>query len=134
MEDHIRFDRQNLALHLLDQRLLPEQETEVICRNTDDIVSALQTMVVRGAPAIGVTAAWGCALALNETSGPGWATQLEELLDRIANARPTAVNLRWAVERMRKCWWKVINSGSGDRDPLLAAFLDEAARMQAEDV
>ena len=50
MEDHIRFDRQNLALHLLDQRLLPEQETEVICRNTDDIVSALQTMVVRGAP------------------------------------------------------------------------------------
>ena len=91
-------------------------------------------MVVRGAPAIGVTAAWGCARALNQTSGPGWATQLEELLDRIANARPTAVNLRWAVERMRKCWWKVINSGSGDRDPLLAAFLDEAARMQAEDV
>lgn len=134
MEDHIRFDRHNLALHLLDQRILPERESDVICRNTDDIVSALQTMVVRGAPAIGVTAAWGCALALNETSGPDWATQLEELFDRIADARPTAVNLRWAVERMRKCWWKAINSGRGDRDLLLTALLDEAEKMQAEDV
>ena len=89
MEDHIRFDRQNLALHLLDQRVLPEQETDIVCQTTDDVIYALQTMVVRGAPAIGVTAAWGCALALNETSGPDWATQLEELLDRLANARPT---------------------------------------------
>ena len=126
MEDHIRFDRQNLALHLLDQRILPEQEADIVCRTTDDVIYALQTMVVRGAPAIGVTAAWGCALALNETSGADWATQLEELLDRLANARPTAVNLRWAVDRMRKCWWKAINSGCGDRQALLPIFLGEA--------
>jgi len=134
MEDHIRFDRQNLALHLLDQRVLPEQEADIVCRTTDDVIYALQTMVVRGAPAIGVTAAWGCALALNETSGADWATQLEDILDRLADARPTAVNLRWAVERMRKCWWKAINNGCGDREALLAIFLDEAAKMQAEDV
>ena len=134
MEDHIRFDRQDIALHLLDQRNLPEQEADVVCRTTDDIVYALQTMVVRGAPAIGVTAAWGCALALHETSGPNWATQLEELLDRLAKARPTAVNLRWAVDRMRRCWWKAINTGHSDRDALLPIFLDEAAKMQAEDV
>ena len=134
MEDHIRFDRQDLALHLLDQRVLPEQEADMVCRTTDDVIYALQTMVVRGAPAIGVTAAWGCALALNETDGPDWATQLEELLDRLANARPTAVNLRWAVDRMRKRWWRAINSGCGDRQALLSTFLDEAAKMQAEDV
>ena len=134
MEDHIRFDRQDLALHLLDQRVLPEQEADIVCRTTDDVIYALQTMVVRGAPAIGVTAAWGCALALNETSGPDWATQLEELLDRLAHARPTAVNLRWAVDRMRKCWWKAMNNGGGDRQALMPIFLDEAAKMQAEDV
>ena len=134
MQDHIHFDVEKLELHLLDQRLLPTQEADVVCRVTDDVIAALQTMVVRGAPAIGVTAAWGCALALNEANGPEWATQLDELLDRLAAARPTAVNLRWAVERMRKSWWRALNAGQGDRAALLAVFLAEAQKMQTEDV
>ena len=134
MEDHIRFDKQNLELHLLDQRVLPEREADVTCRTTEDVVSALQTMVVRGAPAIGVTAAWGCVLALKEASGEDWATRLDELLERLAAARPTAVNLRWAVNRMRKCWWKAINNARGSRSELLDIFLEEAKKIQAEDV
>jgi methylthioribose-1-phosphate isomerase len=61
-------------------------------------------MVVRGAPAIGVTAAYGCWLALRQAmaqAGPGWRVRLDELLRGLENARPTAVNLRWAVELMR---------------------------------
>ncbi|MEG6503998.1 S-methyl-5-thioribose-1-phosphate isomerase, partial [Desulfovibrio sp. 1214_IL3152] len=66
MDDHIRFDHQTFELHLLDQRFLPAQEADFVCRTVEDVVYALQTMVVRGAPAIGVTAAWGCVLALRE--------------------------------------------------------------------
>ena len=61
MEDHIRFDRERGELLLLDQRLLPVEERTVSCRTLDDVVRALQVMVVRGAPAIGVTAGFGAA-------------------------------------------------------------------------
>lgn len=132
MDDHIRFDPHALALYLLDQRLLPEQEIQVACRTVKDVIAALQTMVVRGAPAIGVTAAWGCALAAAEAgNGPDWRKRLQSGLETLAEARPTAVNLRWAVDRLRRLWR---SRPDADQPLLLALFLDEAARMQAEDV
>lgn len=92
MNDHIRFDRDALELHLLDQRLLPGEEADFVCRTPDEVITALQTMVVRGAPAIGVTAAWGCALAVSRTGdGDGWRERLDAALEAIAAARPTAV-------------------------------------------
>ena len=132
MNDHIRFDRDALELHLLDQRLLPGEEADFVCRTPDEVITALQTMVVRGAPAIGVTAAWGCALAVSRTGdGDGWQERLDAALEAIAAARPTAVNLRWAVERMRAC-----RRAAGDvgRPALLELFLREARTMQDEDV
>lgn len=132
MNDHIRFDRGALELHLLDQRLLPGEEADFVCRTPDEVITALQTMVVRGAPAIGVTAAWGCALAVSRTGdGDGWRERLDAALEAIADARPTAVNLRWAVERMRAC-----RRAAGDvgRPALLELFLREARTMQDEDV
>lgn len=65
MEEHIRFDPAIPALCLLDQRLLPTAEDYVLCRTPQEVAEALRRMVVRGAPAIGVTAAWGCVLALH---------------------------------------------------------------------
>ena len=93
MNSHIRFDADEGALHLLDQRLLPEAEADVVCRTPDDVIDALKTMVVRGAPAIGVTAAFGCALAVRcavARGGDAARRRLEADLERLAAARPTA--------------------------------------------
>jgi methylthioribose-1-phosphate isomerase len=79
------------ALELLDQRLLPEQFVYVTCRNAVQVADAIRDMVVRGAPAIGCAAAFGIALDPQEAS-----------YDVLALSRPTAVNLAWALARMRK--------------------------------
>ena len=105
MEHHIRFAHEDGTLVLLDQRHLPVREEYFICRTVEDVVYALKEMVVRGAPAIGVSAAWGCVLAARQVRGQeGWEQKLDALLDLLATARPTAVNLAWAVERMRGLW------------------------------
>ncbi|MEG2172118.1 MAG: S-methyl-5-thioribose-1-phosphate isomerase [Desulfovibrionaceae bacterium] len=132
MESHINFDSQENILHLLDQRLLPTQEIFVPCHTSRDVINALQTMVVRGAPAIGVTAAWGCVLALVEVQNMAhWRERLEALLADLTEARPTAVNLRWAVDKMRFEWRQM---GDMDADILLRVWRAEAARMQREDI
>src|SRR5436190_15487793 len=89
------------VLYLLDQRKLPRVEVEVACRNAAEVVDAIITMVVRGAPAIGVTAAYGAALsALAHASAGGDGAALAERmktdLAALREARPTAVNLAWA--------------------------------------
>ena len=105
MEHHIRFAHEDSTLVLLDQRYLPGREEYFACRTVEDVVYALKEMVVRGAPAIGVSAAWGCVLAARQVRGQeGWEQKLDGLLDFLAAARPTAVNLAWAVERMRGLW------------------------------
>ncbi|HXZ92199.1 MAG TPA: S-methyl-5-thioribose-1-phosphate isomerase [Burkholderiales bacterium] len=84
------------TLELLDQRLLPERIEYLACRNAAEVARAIRDMVVRGAPAIGCAAAFGIALAAR--GGP----PLEEDFEVLARSRPTAVNLFWALERMRK--------------------------------
>lgn len=131
MEQHIRFDADSGALILLDQRYLPRREDSFTCSSTEDVIQALRLMVVRGAPAIGVTAAWGCLLALRDAgAAPGWEARLDGLLTALAAARPTAVNLAWAVRRMRALWQ---NTGA-DPDILQRLWRAEAARMQREDI
>src|SRR5581483_9563049 len=83
------------AVVLLDQRRMPDEEVELECRSTADVAEAIRTLAIRGAPAIGVAAAYGYALA---------AARGEDLreADRVLrNARPTAVNLAWALDRMQ---------------------------------
>jgi methylthioribose-1-phosphate isomerase len=133
MTDHIAFSTERHALLLLDQRFLPDREESFVCLTTADIIYALQTMVVRGAPAIGVTAAYGCYLAAREAgqAGEGWRQRLTKLLDELERARPTAVNLRWAVERMRDVWKSMPDAS---REALLSAFFATAQDMHAEDI
>lgn len=136
MNSHIRFAAGDGTLHLLDQRLLPETEAEVVCSTPDDVINALKTMVVRGAPAIGVTAAFGCALAARcaaRCGGDAARQRLATDLDRIAAARPTAINLRWAVERMRGVWRASEAAGRRDLSAVAALFDREAEAIQRED-
>ncbi|MBI2159959.1 MAG: S-methyl-5-thioribose-1-phosphate isomerase [Candidatus Rokubacteria bacterium] len=92
-------------LMLLDQRLLPTQEIERAYRRWEDVAEAIRTLVVRGAPAIGVAAAFGVALAAQEsraTTFDGLWADLETASKGLAATRPTAVNLFWALERMKR--------------------------------
>ena len=82
------------AVVLLDQRRLPLEEIEVECRTAAEVAEAIRTMVVRGAPAIGVTAAYGYALAVENGEDPAAADAV------LRDSRPTAVNLAWALDRM----------------------------------
>ncbi len=83
----------NNGLRLLDQRRLPQQVVYLDCNTADDVAAAIRGMVVRGAPAIGIAAAYGCVLAAREG-------ELAAGMERLAEARPTAVNLHWALRRM----------------------------------
>jgi len=133
MTDHIAFSTSRHALVLLDQRFLPDREEYFVCRNTADTIYAIKTMVVRGAPAIGVTAAYGCHLAAREAAeaGDGWADRLRGLLAELEQARPTAVNLHWAVSRMRALWASMADAPC---DVLASAFFGAAQDLQSEDI
>ena len=91
------------AVVMLDQRLLPQREVWLRFRTPEDVATAIRDMVVRGAPAIGIAAAMGVAIAANGAADDAatMAGALESACDHLKNARPTAVNLAWAVERMR---------------------------------
>jgi methylthioribose-1-phosphate isomerase len=106
MKRHIRFSESEPVLLLLDQRFLPAREKWFVCRRVQDVIAALQDMVVRGAPAIGVSAAYACCLgaASLDPSDRTWQKRLDEKLERLSRARPTAVNLQHSVQRMRRAW------------------------------
>ena len=90
------------CLVLLDQTVLPLEEREVSCTTVDVLVDAILRLVVRGAPALGVTGAYGVALAMIQAEREGWDSgQLDAAIDSIRDARPTAVNLAWGVNQVR---------------------------------
>ncbi len=136
MDDHMRFSAQDNALMLLDQRHLPLRDEWYACTGLEDTIHALQTMVIRGAPAIGVTAAYGCYLCMRETmaevgTAPGWEKPLAHKLAKLKTARPTAVNLRWAVDIMDGIW----KDHPGVSLPALGTlWLAKAKEMHQEDI
>ncbi|MFA7164399.1 MAG: S-methyl-5-thioribose-1-phosphate isomerase [Desulfoplanes sp.] len=134
MEDHIRFSSEKNVLLLLDQRYLPTREETFACATVEDVIYALQTMVVRGAPAIGITAAYGCYLATQEADGqnPHWAEKVKTLIETLAQARPTAVNLRWATQRMLQAWKH--QRGIIALEDLAPFWLELAREIHAEDI
>ncbi|MBK8250885.1 MAG: S-methyl-5-thioribose-1-phosphate isomerase [Gemmatimonadetes bacterium] len=119
------------AVRIIDQRRLPEHYEERDLRTLDDVVEAIQTLSVRGAPAIGVCGAIGLAVVAS-TAASGAAATFHEELGRMAiairDARPTAVNLAWAVDRVMS---RV--DAQSDRATVLAVLRDEATRILDED-
>ncbi len=103
---------------LIDQLALPQEERYVHCRTWREVADRITDMTVRGAPAIGVTAAGGIALAAAEAADAGsddpaaFRAALERAADGLLATRPTAVNLRWAVDEMRQAW-DIARAGAG---------------------
>ncbi len=119
---------------MLDQRLLPTQEIYRTYTNHSEVAEAIRSMVVRGAPAIGVAAAMGIALGVH-ASNPGSLAELDALFERIcsdiASTRPTAVNLFWAVERMKVVYSSTRPQGIA---AIRSALIHESIAMHAEDI
>lgn len=128
--------REDGAVILLDQRKLPAEETYRVCESWEDVADSIQTMVVRGAPAIGVTAAYGVALAARDLAqgDPGdrdaFASGMEHALDALAKTRPTAVNLFWALDRMKRL---VASAGDASPSEVAERLATEATAIHEED-
>jgi methylthioribose-1-phosphate isomerase len=129
-------DRQDDVIVMVDQRKLPAQEVYVRCRSAQEVAKAIRTMVIRGAPAIGVAAAWGLALGVRRSTAKGTrqlAVEFQKMCDMMAATRPTAVNLFWAIDRMKRAFAEGAQAGESPEE--LAARLDrEAQQIHDEDV
>jgi len=121
---------QQAQLHLLDQRKLPQEKVTLVYNQVTEVVQAIKDMVVRGAPAIGIAAAYGVVLAAKnayQIHADNWRDAIQNDLQQLAQARPTAVNLVWALQRMQAHFAEI----SGDPVPIL---LQEAQKIQQEDI
>ena len=121
---------------MIDQRKLPSREVYIRCRTGRDVAKAIRTMVIRGAPAIGVAAAMGVSLELRRSTATGTtqlATEFYRTCDLMGATRPTAVNLFWAIERMKGVFAAAMRAGQST-DELKATIDAEAARIHDEDV
>lgn len=120
------------ALFLLDQRALPSQQIWLAYNNPNDVAKAIKDMVVRGAPAIGITAAYAIALAARQawnSAAANWKQAMTAPLAHLAGSRPTAVNLHWAIERMTALYQTLPEMESAE-----TVLLKEAQKIHAEDI
>ncbi len=123
------------AVVMIDQRKLPAQEIYLHCKTANEVAKAIKTMVIRGAPAIGVAAAMGIALGMQRSTVPGtkqFAIDFNKLCELMAGTRPTAVNLFWAIDRMRKTFGEGVRAGESV-DELKTRLTREAQRIHDED-
>lgn len=121
-------------LEMIDQRVLPAHFVYVSTESAASVADAIRTMVVRGAPAIGVAAAYGVAMEAVRCSAlpqDQFKAALEQGIDVLAASRPTAVNLFWALKRMRRVWAANAQSGPAQQ---AARLLEEAHEVYAEDI
>jgi len=126
-------------LKFIDQRKLPGEFVKIQCRNIEQLCEAIKTLAIRGAPAIGVSAGYGLCLAMQELKASASLNQAISHLNKsavyLAKSRPTAVNLFWALERVKKCADKFVaenkNAASAD---LREAIFAEANAIYKEDV
>ncbi len=124
------------AVVMIDQRKLPTAEVFVRCRTAQDVARAIKSMVIRGAPAIGVAAAMGIALGIGQSKATGTqklAVDLAKLCELMAGTRPTAVNLFWAIDRMKRAFAAGASAGESVAE-LRDRLAREARRIHDEDV
>jgi methylthioribose-1-phosphate isomerase len=116
---------------MIDQTRLPREETYVTCTTYEQVADAIRSMVIRGAPAIGVAAAMGVALGVAHANGTDLEAQFEKICDALARTRPTAVNLFWAIDRMKR----VFAESRGVALPQLSQrLIAEAQQIRLEDI
>lgn len=128
------------GVRMIDQTRLPGEEVYVTCRTYGDVADAIRSMVIRGAPAIGVAAAMGVALGIQASSAStvdALRAEFETISATISATRPTAVNLFWAVRRMRAVFERAIEETGAEADRIETAkkrLVAEAAGMLEEDI
>ena len=121
------------CLEMIDQRILPTEFKYVSCATANQVANGIRDMVIRGAPAIGCAAAYGMALAalnLQDTDRNKFSKGMEAAFVVLAQSRPTAVNLFWAIDRMRN----KMNESQGSLKEIASVLLDEAHEIKREDI
>lgn len=124
------------GIRMLDQRLLPTEEKYLMLRSYEEVAEAIKKMVVRGAPAIGVSAAMGLALGASQSVGTSVADLEDDfsyMCKVMSETRPTAVNLFWAIERMRERLQREKEAGH-DGETVKASLIEEARKIFDEDI
>ena len=124
------------AVVMIDQRKLPASEVYVTCKTANEVAKAIKTMVIRGAPAIGVAAAMGIAVGMIRSRATGtkqFTTEFQKTCELMAGTRPTAVNLFWAIERMKKAFAAAAQDGQSV-DEIKRKLVAEARAIHDEDV
>ncbi len=125
---------ENDTVYILDQRLLPEKIEYLKCINYEEVAIAIEKLSIRGAPAIGIAAAMAVALAslnIKAKDVNEFYKRLKPVLQRILSTRPTAVNIRWAVERIEKI---IQNNAAASIEELKDFIKNEALKIQQEDI
>ena len=116
------------GVRMIDQRKLPTVEEYPLFKTYQEVAEAIKSMVVRGAPAIGVAAAMGIALGVRDSTD-----DFKQITDTLASTRPTAVNLFWAIERMKRVFKEAAANGA-DKRSIAERLIQEAIAIQAEDI
>jgi methylthioribose-1-phosphate isomerase len=128
--------REGDVVVMIDQRKLPAEEVYVRCKTASEVARAIRTMVIRGAPAIGVSAAMGIAIGMRQSKATGtqkFAAEFHKICELMAATRPTAVNLFWAIDRMKRSF--AAAAQAGDSVDQIKDRLDrEAQAIHDEDV
>ena len=137
------------AVVMIDQKALPLEERYLTCKRYEDVITAIKDLTVRGAPAIGVAAAMGIALGtlqISTTSAENLKTEFYRICDCFSQTRPTARNLFWAIERMKRCFEKALASdmavhspaqedqGAFSHEKIRQILIAEAIRIGEEDI
>jgi methylthioribose-1-phosphate isomerase len=116
---------------MLDQTRLPREEKFVTCRNYEEVAAAIRDMIIRGAPAIGVAAAMGVALGVLQAKGSDLDRQVDTICDTLAKTRPTAVNLFWAIDRMKRLYGSMRGRPVAE---IKRRLVEEAQLVKQEDI
>ncbi|MGA3025071.1 MAG: S-methyl-5-thioribose-1-phosphate isomerase [Bryobacteraceae bacterium] len=116
---------------MIDQTKLPREEVYVTCTTYDEVAGAIRTMVIRGAPAIGVAAAMGVALGVLHAGPAQLDAEFERICDALAATRPTAVNLFWAIDRMKRVFREVRDEPV---ERIRERLIREARQIRLEDI
>ena len=121
---------------MIDQRRLPNEELYPVFKTYEEVAAAIEDMVIRGAPAIGVAAAMGIALGMKNSgaeTGEAFERDFKQVCERMSETRPTAVNLFWAIERMRWAFNHERRAGAGLAD-IKRALVNESLAIHSEDI
>ncbi|MDQ3906827.1 MAG: S-methyl-5-thioribose-1-phosphate isomerase [Acidobacteriota bacterium] len=124
------------GVRMIDQRLLPTEEKYLVFRSCEEVADAIKQMVVRGAPAIGVAAAMGLAVGMKQavaTNAADLTYDFDYMCDLMSQTRPTAVNLFWAIERMREAFRRAC-AETDDAEEIKRRLVEEAKRIYEDDI